>query len=85
MDLKKVAVIKPARGNYGVGMIYTYHSETLQCVAGVVGGALFGGGGAGLAAGITARVGGLALGPAGWWAVGLIAAGGALTGYAEYC
>ena len=85
MDLKKVAIIKPARGNYDAGTTYAYHSEWAQCIAGVAGGALFGGGGAGIAASVTVRVAGLAMGPWGWVGVGLVAAGGALTGYAEYC
>ncbi len=81
MDLKKVAIIKSARGNYDAGTIYTYHSETWECVLGVAGGALTGGGGAGVAL----RVLGASMGPAGWLLVGAMAVGGAATGYAEYC
>lgn len=81
MDLKKVAIIKPARGNYDAGTTYAYHSETLECVLGVVGGALTGGGGTGVAL----RVLGASMGPVGWGLVAVMTIGGAATGYAEYC
>lgn len=81
MDLKKVAIIKTGRGNYDAGTTYAYHSEWAQCITGVVGGALGGGG----AVGVAVRLGGVALGPWGWVAVGAVVAGGALTGYAASC
>ena len=98
MDLKKVAVIKPARGNYDAGTTYAYHSEILECVTGVVGeageGALvgMGVGAAGLAGAGT--LGLLTLsGPTGWGIVGgVLALGGlvggvvgGLSGYADHC
>ncbi len=84
MDLKKVAIIKPARGNYDAGTIYTYHSETWECVTGVLGDALLGSGvGAGVA--IAGRAASLISGPVGWGIFAVTVVGGALNGYADHC
>lgn len=86
MDLKKVAIIKPARGNYDAGTIYTYHSETWECVTGVLGDAGLAALGGGLA-GAAARATGATLG--GPWGFAAVVAGfalvGALNGYADHC
>ena len=93
MNLKKVAIIKPARGNYGVGTTYAYHSEFWECATGVAGDAIiYGIGGAvaggGIAGGLVA-VGVAISGPVGWGIVGGIAllgvVGGSLSGYADHC
>lgn len=93
MDLKKVAIIKPARGNYGVGTTYAYHSEIWECVTGVFGDAvIYGGVGAGAGGALVggAAVIGLTLsGPVGWGIIiglgALGTLGGAASGYADHC
>ena len=98
MDLKKVAIIKPARGNYDAGTTYAYHSEWDECITGVLGeageGALVG---IGVGAAGLAGIGALKLltlsGPKGWAiAGGVLALGGlvggvvgGLSGYADHC
>ena len=81
MDLKKVAVIKPSRGNYDAGTTHAYHSEWAECITGVLGSTFTAGGLAGLAI----LGAGVALSPLGLLLLGVIAVGGGLTGYATFC
>lgn len=89
MDPKKIALVKPARGSYDVAAsavaTYAYLPEWLQCVAGVLGGAMAAGGPAGLALRVAVVASGLTMGPALWLMLAATAAGGALLGAANFC